>query len=85
MATLVKFRKWKDGKFDGDITAVFPQLKYNRQMYGNKMYSGYAHIGQHTAIHQDWVKEMTDPANESEYNALKCELEQIGYNLKICK
>lgn len=85
MATLVKFRKFKDGKFHGDITAVFPQLKYNKLLYGNSMFTGYAHIGQHTAVSIEWVNKDSVPANESEYLALKQELESIGYNLKICK
>lgn len=85
MATLVKFVKDKDGDFKGDITAVFPQLKYNKVLYGNDIYSGYAHIGQHTSVSKEWINEKTVPANESEYKALKCELESIGYNLKICK
>lgn len=85
MATLVKFRKWKDNKFEGDITAVFPQLNYNKNLYGNFIKTGYAHIGQHTAVSTDWVKTETEPATPEEYSALKAELESIGYTLKICK
>lgn len=83
MATLVKFVKDKDGDFKGEITAVFPQLKYNKGLYGNRMLIGYSHIGQHTGVNKAWVNAGTIPANESEYRALKCELESIGYNLKI--
>lgn len=85
MKTLVKFRKWKGDKFEGDITAVFPQLKYNKRLYGNSMLTGYAHIGQHTAVSKEWIKEDTEPANESEYKDLLNELQSIGYNLKVCK
>lgn len=85
MATLVKFRKWTGGRFDGDITAVFPQLNYNKRLEGNLVKVGYAHIGQHTAVSKDWVKTETEPATPEEYAALKAELEQIGYTLKICK
>ena len=80
MATLVKFRKDNTG----EITAVFPQLKYNKRLYGNNMITSYAHIGQHTGACKEWIKE-TESANESEYSDLKQELESIGYNLKICK
>jgi hypothetical protein len=85
MATLVKFRKHKDKKFNWDITAVFPQLKYNKNMYGNSMLTGYAHLGQHTAVNIEWVNQDSEPATESEYLPLKQELESIGYDLKICK
>jgi hypothetical protein len=85
MATLVKFVKDKEGDFMGDITAVFPQLKYNKALYGNNTYTGYVHIGQHTAVSLDYIKECTTPATEAEYMPLKRELESIGYTLKVCK
>jgi hypothetical protein len=91
MATLVKFRKDKpnqgnpDFNFENYITAVFPQLKWNKRLYGNEMLTAYAHLGQHTGACIEWVNECTDPANESEYQPLLRELESIGYNLKICK
>lgn len=83
MATLVKFVKDKDGDFEGDITAVFPQLKYNKKLFGNDTYMGYAHIGQHGGVSKEWIKEHTIPAEVSEYSDLKKELEGIGYSLKI--
>jgi hypothetical protein len=85
MATLVKFRKWTKNRYEGDITAVFPQLKYNKRLYGNNSLQGYAHIGQHTEVSKDWVKTETEAATPQEYEPLKKELEQIGYVLKICK
>ena len=85
MATLVKFRKQIGGTFDGEIVAVFPQLLYNKRMHGTGMKQGYAHIGQHSPVHIDWVKNETEAATPEEYAALKAELEQIGYTLKICK
>jgi len=85
MATLVKFVKDKDGDCKGEITAVFPQLKWNRRQMGNDTVTCYAHLGQHSAAHIEWVKECTEPAAPAEYAPLKSELESIGYNLKICK
>lgn len=78
--TLVKFRKDEAG-----VTAVFPQLKYNKRLYGNDMVSCYAHVGQHSGASIEWVNESTTPATEADYNDLKQELESIGYDLKICK
>jgi len=91
MATLVKFRIDKpelqssDGLTFREVTAIFPQLKFNKRIYGNDMLTCYAHLGQHSSAHIEWVNECTIPANESEYIGLKRELESIGYNLKICK
>lgn len=80
MATLVKFVKDETG----EVTAIFPQLKCNKRLYGNDMLVSYAHCGQHSAAHKDWIKETTK-ANSFEYADLKFELQNIGYNLKICK
>lgn len=85
MKTLVKFRKDIKTEYADNITAVFPQLKYNKRLYGNKIICGYAHIGQHTGVSKEWIKEDTIAANESEYQDLKQELESIGYDLKVCK
>ncbi len=80
--TKVKFRK---DATTSEIFAVFPQLKYNKYLYGNDVLTCYAHLGQHSSCNKEWVKGETKPAKESEYLPLKSELEQIGYNLKICK
>lgn len=87
MATLVKFRKY-DRMFNNTpeselIFAYFPQLNYNKRLYGNDRKTCYAHLGQHTSCHKDYAKAI--PANESEYLPLKQELESIGYTLKVCK
>ncbi len=67
MATIVRFVKEKDG----DITAVFPQLKYNKHLYGNKMLTCYVHMGQHSSCSTDWIEEKTKPATKKEYSDLK--------------
>lgn len=79
MNTLVKF--YKDEY--GEVFAVFPQLNYNKELYGNDIKTGYAHIGQHTGISKDYYKDK-EPAIFSEYNPLRFELIAQGYNnLKI--
>lgn len=85
MATLVKFVKETDGDFKGTVVAIFPQLKFNKALYGNNCVMSYAHVGQHSAAGLEWANKMTEPATEDEYLPLKQELESIGYNLKICK
>jgi len=81
MATLVRFVK----DSTGEITAVFPQLNYNKRLYGTNKKTCYAHIGQHSVCSKDWLKE-TVRATIVEYADLFHELVSIGYEpLKICK
>lgn len=82
MATLVKFlvneREDKD-----EVFAFFPQLNYNRVLYGNKLKTCYSRIGQHSACDVEYAKESRE-ATKAEYSELLAELKQIGYNnLKI--
>lgn len=80
MATLVKFLKDQDG----EILAYFPQLNYNKQLYGNSMKTGYARIGRHTSVHKEYAAECKAAA-PAEYANLNRELTNIGYTLKILK
>jgi hypothetical protein len=89
MATLVKFRvreiKDDNGKIiDNDLFVFFPQLNYNKHLYGNKFKDSYSHVGQHSSCCVKYEKE-SRPATEEEYKGLKEELESIGYVLKVCK
>ncbi len=84
MATLVKFRIDEPISEYPEVFAFFPQLNYNKRLYGNDMKTSYAHIGQHSACCKDYAND-SRAANEAEYMTLKQELESIGYNLKICK
>ena len=84
MATLVKFVKDITPDFKGEVTAVFPQLNYNKILYGNVMKNCYTHIGQHNGMHIDWMIECTTSATPNEYADLKKELESLGYDLKVC-
>lgn len=70
--TAVQFRKLK-----GEVIAVFPYL-----IEGEFTVSSYAHIGQHSEASWD-INSFTRPALPSEYNDLKAELENIGYNLDV--
>lgn len=81
MATLVKFLY--DNSFK-EVNAVFPQLKYNKQMYGNDVITCYTHIGQHSSICKDYIKEKCELATEHQYSNLLKELNDIGYtDLKV--
>lgn len=71
--TVVLFRRDEDG----EITAVMP---FDAGSPG--MMTCYAHIGQHSSCHIDWVKE-TFPASEEEYSALKAELTSAPFNYKF--
>lgn len=77
MKTKVIFKK----KYDGDILAVFPEDKYSANPADNHC-TCYAHIGQHSGCSPLYYIPLPE-AIESEYSALKSELEQIGYNLQI--
>ena len=80
MATLVRFMVHPSDV--GDLYAYFPRQNYHPKNPLTKC--GYAHIGQHTPISVDYIME-SRPATPEEYAALKAELEQIGYKLKVCK
>ena len=70
-------------KHEGEITAVFTRQPYNKNLYGFDMLNCYAHLGQHSGAHKDWVKEC-EPATKKEYIPLLAELKEIGYtDLKI--
>jgi len=75
--TEVVFRKFKDG----DIIALFP---YDVD-YPNGDISSYMHIGQHGAANYNYVMKDTVAAIKAEYDDLKEELENRGYNLKVIK
>lgn len=78
MATLVKFLKKND-----EVFAYFPQLNYNKHLYGNTLKTSYAHIGQHSACSKEYANEAV-MASKEEYQPLLEELVSIGYdNLKV--
>jgi hypothetical protein len=71
-----------------EINAIFPEHS-STLVNGDIVYEGYAHIGQHMEIHEDFLNH-TEVGNHKvveatpeEYAELKSELEQIGYELEI--
>ena len=74
----VIFRKFKDG---GDIIAIFPEIPATLNAAECESYQT---VGQHGACAPDGlIREATVPATPDEYQALKEELESIGYKLDI--
>jgi len=77
--TDVIFYRDKQGRWD--IFAYFPKEQFANDP---KIKTSYAHIGQHSACHVDYVKEQcTVVKNPEEYKDLFNELENIGYKLKV--
>lgn len=76
--TQVKFLIEKDS--EQDVFAYFPE----ERVYPNeqKLRTSYAHIGQHSACHEDYANDC-QPATPEQYADLRAELESIGYNLEI--
>lgn len=72
-ATKVVFRKFKDGQ----IIALFPELKER-----GGMVDSYMHIGQHGSA-DPFIVHDTKPATADEYRPLADELTAIGYRLDI--
>lgn len=62
-----------------DLFAFFPEFKDR-----NGYFASYAHVGQHSDCCILYAKEARN-AKPHEYEELKKELEQIGYNLIIKK
>jgi len=80
--TKVVFRKFK-GTNDctkGEIIALFPE-----ELEIGFTILSYMHLGQHANADYNWIIQNSKPANEIEYAALKSELDDMGYNLKIYK
>ena len=81
MATLVKFLYNEKNK---DLFAFFPQLNYNKELYGLGMKTCYAHVGQHSSCSIEYAK-ASIKATPEQYRDLLNELVSIGYDLKVCK
>ena len=91
MKTKVIFKKisWFDKPSQiVEINAIFPEHSQTDEK-GEVLYEGYAHIGQHTAIHEDFLNKnevgfhKVENASYNDYKDLAKELEQIGYDLEI--
>lgn len=91
MKTKVVFKKisWHGGEDPTvEVNAIFPG-EIESVVNGETFYLGYAHIGQHSDIHEDFLnkKEVgvhkVENATYNDYKELALELEQIGYKLEI--
>ena len=75
--TKVVFRVWK-GQHGSGVIALFPEIDE-----GSGYCSSYEHVGQHSGADYSRVISSTRPASPVEYEALRQELESIGYGLEI--
>ena len=91
MKTEVVFKKiyWFNGENPiVEINAIFPEHSQTDER-GEVLYEGYAHIGQHGDIHEDFLNKnevgvhKVENASYNDYKELALELEQIGYELEI--
>ncbi len=79
--TKVVFRVWKGTSgagFKGQVIALFPE-----EDEGHGFCNSYEHVGQHGSADYRLVISRTKPATPAEYEALRQELESIGYDLEI--
>lgn len=67
--------------FKGTILALFPHEVWDRS--GNV--TSYLHVGQHGAADYRICIRASRPATPEEYNVLKKELEDRGYNINVVK
>jgi hypothetical protein len=65
-----------------DLYAFFPKWEEGKNECGDKLYTMYSHVGQHSSGCYEYVAE-SRPATKEEYNNLMLELESIGYDLNI--
>jgi hypothetical protein len=77
----VKFLIEKEEDGSANCFAYFPKMFYNKELY-KTTFTSYAHIGQHSACHEDYAKECT-LATKDQYKDLEMELVSIGYELNI--
>ena len=77
--TKVIFRKMKDS---GEIIALFVEEPGTNEFY---TCCAYVQVGQHFVVDPALVISTSTLATENEYQDLKEELEQKGYNLKVIK
>lgn len=77
--TPVLFRAEKSGPHKGEVTAVFPTIPGTREFH---TCTCYARVGQHSSCTYGWYQG-TRPARPDEFEALRRELESLGYSLKI--
>ena len=65
-----------------EVLAVFVD-EVEAVVHGEKHFSCYSHLGQHSTCSQSFLAQKCKKARENEYKELFNELTQIGYNLKL--
>lgn len=76
--TLVIFRRFSSG----EIIALFPAVAVTSD---GALCSSYTRLGQHGTADYNAIRAVTSPAYPTEYDALRRELESLGYRLRIAK
>lgn len=79
--TIVIFRYWKSEFIKGEVIALFPTVPSS--VDNPNHCESYMHVGQHSGADPYYIINSSKPATPEQYNALKVELERLGYNLKI--
>ena len=80
MKTKVIFRKFKDGE---GIIALFPELSYPEFTSKKGLIMDYTYIGQHGECEYNTVMKMTTIAFPKDYEVLKAQLKDLGYDLEV--
>lgn len=73
---VVIFRKWQ-----GEIIALFPTEPGSVNSW--RYCESYMQLGQHRAASIEVIMRESSPATELEYQAIKLELERMGYVLNV--
>ena len=80
MKTKVIYRKFKDGE---EIIAVFPEFSYPGFTSKKGLVMDYMFVGQHGECEYNTIMKMTTIAFPKDYEVLKAQLEDLGYDLEI--
>ena len=80
MKTKVIYRKFKTTE---NIVAVFPELGYPGFTSKKGLIMEYTFVGQHGECDYDTVMRMTTIAFPKDYEVLKAQLKDLGYDLEI--
>ena len=80
--TKVIFREWCDGngESNGELIALMPEVIADMN-YGHC--ASYMHIGQHGSANYQCVMQLTKPAYPPQVDALRQELEGLGYKVEL--
>ena len=80
MKTKVIYRKFKTTE---SIVAIFPELGYPGFTSKKGLIMDYMYFGQHGECIYDTIIKMTIKASPKNYEVLKAQLEDLGYDLEV--